>query len=262
LMSVAGKIDVSQVSLQASIRLRAIAATMVTATACHAPSPPPKLIVWAWERPEDLRFLPADTEIAALTGSVELSVDRVIAHGRRFPLLIGRAPVTTAVVHIEIDGRPLHWTPALADAAVAAVLAYGLRPGIAQLQVDFEVPASQRRVVLDVLHIVRSRLPRSMRLSMTAIASWCDGERWLAAAPVDEVVPMLFRMGAGGPALLTRLGGRTAFANPRCRDALGIASDTPIADAPRVERVYLFSPRSWTFGRFAATRREVARWGG
>jgi hypothetical protein len=230
-----------------------------TVTACRAP-PPPRLIVWAWERPEDLRFLPAGTEVAALTGIVTLSGDRVSASGRRFPLLTGGAPVTTAVIHVEIVG-PLRWTPALAESAAAAVMAYGVRPGVGRLQVDFEVPASQRGVLLDVLRVVRARLPHAMRLSMTAIASWCDGERWLAAAPVDEVVPMLFRMGEGGPALLTRLRART-FANPRCRDALAIATDAPIADAPRVGRVYLFSPDSWTAGRFAAAQGEVARWGG
>jgi hypothetical protein len=47
-------------------------------------------------------------------------------------------------------------------------------------------------VLLDVLRAVRATLPAGRELSMTALASWYDTERWLGAAPVDEVVPMLF----------------------------------------------------------------------
>jgi hypothetical protein len=53
-------------------------------------------------------------------------------------------------------------------------------------------------VLLDVLRAVRATLPAGRELSMTALASWCDTERWLGTAPVDEVVPMLFRMGPVG----------------------------------------------------------------
>ncbi len=74
------------------------------------------------------------------------------------------------------------------------------------LQIDFEARASQRQVVLDLLHDVRAGLPATTRLSMTALASWCDTETWLATAPVDEIVPMLFRMGPTGGALRARVG--------------------------------------------------------
>ena len=244
-----------------TIRCLAIAATLCVASACRPPAPP-HLVVWAWERPEDLRFLPADTKIAVLTGILELSGDNVTARGRRFPLLTGAAPVVSTVVHVEIGRAPLDWTPALAATTAAAVVAYGVRPGIAQVQLDFEVSASQRRVLLDVLREVRQRLPRDTRLSMTALASWCDGERWLTAAPVDEIVPMLFRMGPGGAGLLDRASARRAFGNPRCRAALGIATDEPIAAAPHAQNVYLFSPRRWTARSFARTQEEIARWGG
>jgi hypothetical protein len=66
---------------------------------------PTRFVVWAWERPEDLRFLPPDTEIAVQSGFVELSGDEVRARGRRFSLKARAGQVTTAVVHIQIDPR-------------------------------------------------------------------------------------------------------------------------------------------------------------
>jgi len=106
---------------------------------------------------------------------------RAYARGRRFPLLTRAGQVTTAVVHIQIDPhRPLLWTPALrADAARAAVQLADA-PGVTRVQIDFEVPASQRQVLLDRLTDVRAGLPPSTPLSMTALASWCEREDWRA----------------------------------------------------------------------------------
>jgi len=34
-----------------------------------------------------------------------------------------------------------------------------------------------------------------MPLSITALASWCAGDPWITGLPIDEAVPMLFRLG-------------------------------------------------------------------
>lgn len=219
------------------------------------------LVLWAWERPEDLRFAPAGAEIAVQTGFVELSGDRLSVRGRRFPLRTGAAAVTTAVVHLQIDPRrPLAWTPRLRAQAAGAVLAHGRAAGARRLQVDFEVRGSQRAVLLDLLRDVRAGLPPGVSLSMTALASWCGTERWLAAAPVDEVVPMLFRMGRGGDRIRDRLAAGGDLGEARCRSALAVSTDAPIPRAPPGRRVYLFSPRSWTASGFARLQAEVERW--
>ena len=113
---------------------------------------PPTFVLWAWERPEDLRFVDDQAEVAIQTGFVELSGDSLETRGRRFPLRASRSPTTT-LVHVQID---------------------------------FEVRASERQVLLDVLHDVRQGLPPGTFLSMTALASWCDTETWLDAAPVAD----------------------------------------------------------------------------
>ncbi len=137
------------------------------------------------------------------------------------------------------------------------MLAYARQPWARRVQVDFEVRRSQRQVLLDLLADVRAGLPKGVPLSMTALASWCETEDWLAAAPVDEIVPMLFRMGPEGEGVKARLAADRDFANPRCRTAVAISADTPLPRLPAGRRVYLFSPRSWTAAEFDRVRRSV-----
>ncbi|TAJ73581.1 MAG: hypothetical protein EPO51_04950 [Phenylobacterium sp.] len=208
-----------------------------------------------------MRFAGREVEIAAQTGFIELSGDRLIVRGRRHPLQAGSGQVTTAVVHLQIDPRRrLVWTPERQAQVAQAVLRLARRPGVRRLQLDFEVRASERPILLAVLRGVRAGLPEGIELSMTALASWCDTETWLDQAPVDEIVPMLFRMGPGGERLKARLAAGGDFANPRCRGALAVSTDTPLARAPAGRRVYLFNPRSWTAASFERTRRGVAAW--
>lgn len=240
------------------IRLALLALALLASPAAAQP-----LVLWAWERPEDLRFAGRSAEVAVQTGFVELSGERLIVRGRRFPLEAAPGQVTTTVVHVQIDPRrPLVWTPEREAQVAAAVLRLGRRPGVGRLQVDFEVRGSQRDVLLGVLRRVRTGLPPGVLLSMTALASWCETETWLSEAPVDEIVPMLFRMGPGGEALKARLAAGGDFAHPGCRMALAVSVDTPLVRAPAGRRLYLFNPRSWTAASFEQTRRRVAAWPG
>lgn len=234
---------------------------LLLAGSCRpAPPVPSPLILWAWERPEDLRFAGGAAEIAVQTGFVELAGDGLQARGRRFPLKSAMPP-STALVHVQIDHqRPLLWTTLLRARTSAAILHYAAAIPARRVQLDFEVRASERAVLLDMLADLRRGLPRETLLSMTALASWCDNEGWLERAPVDEIVPMLFRMTAGGEALRKRLAAGGDFRNPRCRAALGVAIDSPIARAPPGRRVYLFNPRSWTAADFEKARRGVEGW--
>ena len=235
---------------------------LVLAVSGPALADPSRLVVWAWERPEDLRFLPPDTEIAVQTAFIEIRGADLFVRARRFPLLARPEQVTTAVAHVQIRRHQVPvWSDALAERLAEAVVRL-TAPGHPQrVQLDFEVRASQRQMLLDTVRAVRRRLPAGTILSMTALASWCDTEDWLGAAEVDEVVPMLFRMGPGGEGLMQALTHGADFAQPVCRTALGIAADLPPGRAPTGRRVYLFNPRSWTADRFTQVRERVEAWG-
>jgi hypothetical protein len=228
-------------------RLAALWPVALLFAGCAPQAKPPRPVLWAWDRPEDLRFAGDSADVAALAGFVEIAGAGLRVRGRRFPLQLSPGVVPIAVVHVEIDRRvaPVP-TPALRRALAAAVLDLARRPGYSGVQLDFEVRQSQRALLLDLLADLRAGLPRGSFLSMTALASWCQGETWLDKAPVDEIVPMLFRMGPRGGALVTQLAAEGGFRNPRCSTAQGIATDTPMRPLPDARRVYIFAPRSWT----------------
>jgi hypothetical protein len=214
----------------------------------------PGLVLWAWERPEDLRFIDPDTTaVAALNGTLFLDGGRVLWRPRLQPLRLPDGTRRIAVVHVHL-GRT---RPAADEAQRRAVLdrlaAEANRPGIAALQVDFEAPPSLRAFYVALLRELRPRLPDGLPLSITALASWCLTERWTADLPVDEVVPMLFRMGPAGIAIRARLADGRDLSRAECRRSVGVALDEPFPPLKPGRRVYAFTPRPWTEDTYRAT---------
>lgn len=213
--------------------------------ACSARDKKPEAIVlWAWERPEDLRFLKADSaSVAVLAATILLNHDRAYARPRSAPLQVRPGTPVTAVVRIEMGD-----TPALDERQRVRTAGWireiAQRPQYAGLQIDFDAPLSARPFYRALLEELR---PDFARLSITALASWCfEEDSWLGALPVDEMTPMLFRMGPDGERLLRRLEREGRFPEPRCRSSVGISIDEPLRWRPGAPRLYVFSPRAWT----------------
>lgn len=202
----------------------------------------PATILGAWERPEDLRFLdPRRAGVAFLATTLDLRDGRVVVRPRMQPL---RAPKGTYLIAVVRIGS--HGTPAEHEPVVAAILEQARLPGIAAVQIDFDARSSERPFYRQLLRDLRLRLPPSMPLSMTALASWCLGDRWLGDLPIDEAIPMLFRLGADRQAVLSHLETGGDFRASECRDSIGIATDETLARIPAGRRRYFFHPRPWT----------------
>ena len=201
--------------------------------------------LWAWDRAEDLRGLPPGVGVAYFAVQFDARDDAFVATWRRPPLHVDAATPLTAVLHVEAF-RPGH-APALDDAAVArwseALANAARRTGAARVQVDFEARASQLDFYRRVLAGLRTRLAPRTFLSITALASWCGDFDAIATLPVDEIVPMYFRMGPRERALWRERSRQPERLPAACRHAAGLALDEPrIASAPTV---YLFAPKPW-----------------
>ena len=209
----------------------------------------PRTFVWAWERAENLESLdPQAAGVAFLARTVFVGHGGVHVRPRQQPLRFARGAVLMAVVRVESTGVPLPPVNETAEAIAAA----SRIPGVRALQVDFDAVQSERPFYRELLGELRRRMPEAMPLSITALASWCDGDRWIAGLPVDEAVPMLFRAQMRvDPARLQA---------PLCRSSAGISTDEPLPNPPRGRRVYIFSPRAWSREDLRAAVHEVARW--
>src|SRR5262249_37797467 len=157
----------------------------------------PPLVLWAWDRDDDLSFIDIrDTAVAYLAATVILRGKSVFLTPRHHPLAPPKGTRLVAVAHVEVDrheppaGRGAQAPAVVSDAQArdfAATLAAlrETRPG-EFLQIDFEATSSQRDFFVKAVAALRQRLPNAV-LSATALTSWCLNERWMQSLAVDEV---------------------------------------------------------------------------
>ncbi|MEK8032883.1 hypothetical protein AACH06_18845 [Ideonella sp. DXS29W] len=206
---------------------------------------PPRML-WAWERPEDLRGLPPDIGVAWLARTIELDGRHALVRRRAPALEVSPGTVLVPVLHVDlIWRRPPRFSAEQRERVVQEGLDLQRSTGARVLQLDFEIGRSQRRFLAEVVGELRRRLPPEVALSMTALASWCAGDAWLGHSPADEIVPMAFRMASDDAEIRTLLARTGQFPRARCQSATGSATDEPMPPL-RSPRRYYFSPRSWT----------------
>ena len=101
----------------------------------HGMNAVPPLVLWAWERPEDLRFIkPGAAGIAFLARTVWVDGNNVSGRPRLQPLRFNSGTRLMAVVRIESAGRGLPaGEPVARQIQEAAAL-----PGVRALQIDFD----------------------------------------------------------------------------------------------------------------------------
>ncbi|HYM80329.1 MAG TPA: DUF3142 domain-containing protein [Candidatus Limnocylindria bacterium] len=208
----------------------------------------PPLVLWAWEQPQDLRAIdPARVGVAYLARTIELGGDRVSVRPRFQPLRVPAGTRLVAVGRIETRrDAPPELDLAQRRRAVLELASLAHRPGVIAVQVDFDATHSQRPFYRDLLAELRAALPDTVALSMTALASWCLGDPWLADLPVDEAVPMVFRMGADQHRIRADLAAGKGFSCRLCRGSVGIATDEPAPRIAGIQRRYVFHPGRWT----------------
>jgi len=231
-----------------------LAVTALAALAYRAPRDPlpqfPRTIVWAWERPEKLDFIdPHEVGVAFLARTIYIRGGVVSVRPRLQPLVLAPGTALMAVVRIESQGVP---SASRAEVEHAILEATELR-GVRALQIDYDAKKSEREFYRGLLVDLHRVLPSSMPLSITALASWCESDNWIANLPVTEAVPMLFRMGAGEAY-------HPDFKPGVCRSSVGVSTDEPLPEFPPGRRVYIFHPRSWSAVELRAAVREVHRW--
>lgn len=231
--------------LHASIRARV--ASRPTPESRQVLDSLPNTFLWAWERPERLDFI--DTErigVAYLAKTVRLHDDSLYVLPRVQPLILTNKTKVIAVIRIETVREGKTSLSEKQNAATAIEIEeVGKVTGVIGVQLDFDAKLSERHFYRQLLIKLREQLPSSMPLSVTALASWCAGDNWLSDLPVDEVVPMFFRLGIERAQFVSRLqSGEEPFEQP-CHRAAGVSTDE-LVRPPNSKRLYIFSPTSWT----------------
>lgn len=210
-------------------RVTALISSLSLTLCARAWAGPTETWLWAWERPFriDREHIEPVTGVAPLLATVRIQRDTSRVQWRAHPLSIPEGMLVVPVVRIELDptaqlssSRREDILAALARVRTASARYPQRRPGVFNVQLDFDCPRSQRAAYTALVREIRARFGTSSFISATALVSWCYGDRWLGELAVDEIVPMYFRLGRA-PA---------AFSLPperRCRLAAGYSTDEP-----------------------------------
>jgi hypothetical protein len=205
-------------------------------------------VLWAWERPEKLDYLDANkVGVAFLSQTLYLRGPRVVVRPRLQPLKLRAQQPVIAVTRIESEVResPLLDQSQL-DATVREIAMSAHLGNVVSVQIDFDAKTSERNFYRQLIFDLRRQLPDTTGLSITALASWCSGDNWLDDLPIDEAVPMLFRMGLERQQILSQVRSNEEFRSYKCRQSMGISLDEPITDLRPGKRIYVFNPASWS----------------
>jgi hypothetical protein len=224
----------------------------------------PRTVLWAWERPEDLKALDAGrVAVAFLAQTLVLKGDDVVFTPRHQPLEVSPATRLMAVTRIESQkttGQSVALSDSQKQKAATLILKTLELKNVSAIQVDFDAVNSERDFYRGLLQDLRRGLPDNIPLSMTALASFCIGDRWLSDLPVDEAVPMAFRMGADERTIKTLLAAGEDFREPLCRRSYGIAVDEPLDLKFRPDRrIYIFNDHSWKASDLAGANERIQR---
>lgn len=210
----------------------------------------PTKILWAWERPEDLRFI--DTKqygVAFLAQTITLETDNVLPKPRRQPLETATGTYIIAVTRIETKKgsaeRPT-FTPEMATKVASLVKNTLDLPEVKGIQIDFDAVVSERSFYRSMMKELKKQLPPETPLTMTSLASWCTGDAWFNDFPVDEAVPMAFQMGADDEKIKNYLRNGNDWNEPLCRGSYGISLDEGLFEGMKPgRRFFLFNSASW-----------------
>ena len=224
----------------------------------------PRRILWVWERPEELEFLdPQQFAVAFLAQTLILKNDEVVFNPRHQPLKVAPGVKLIAVTRIEsrkITGLPAALSASQREKLVELVLRTLDLNNVSAVQIDFDAAVSEREFYRSLLQDLRQKLPNNVPLSMTALASFCVGDRWLDDLPVDEAVPMIFRMGADDRVIKTFLKNGNDFHEPLCRRSYGVAVDEPVAmNFESSRRQYIFNVHAWSEDDLLRFGQETAK---
>ncbi|QRN04006.1 hypothetical protein GH742_09065 [Legionella sp. MW5194] len=217
------------------------------------PAAMPGLLYWAWEAPQEMTDInPRQSGIAELAASIYIKRNHPFYHLRQQPLHTPDAIYRVAVIHIEARAR---WKPQL-DKPMAEKLAQEIKTIYQKkhydaLQIDFEASASQRTFYQQLLGALRQLMGSEQVISITALASWCTSEPWIARArlPVDQVVPMYFSLNRDRrerQAFIHSFPHTMARLAPECQSAIGLATFEPWPFPLRARvPVFVFTKGAW-----------------
>jgi hypothetical protein len=226
----------------------------------------PNLVIWSWEHDDNLEFIdPEKVAVAYYAGTIMLGRDVATLIRRRNPFHVEKTVICFPVFRMENVHRSEPASAASFDSATEVICKYLEEHPNRYVQIDFDAKENDRPGYLQFLQTLRHKLAGNTVLSITALGSWCLEDKWLQAAPVDEVVAMMFSMGEGRTEAMSALARRKLDSGAAATQSLGLSINEPetnqelrrLNSVRNARRVYVFSSLGWTKRRYEKLMAEV-----
>ncbi len=220
------------------------------------------IVIWVWERPENLYFLKErNVTFAYLSGNITKTNEDLVYYPRRQPLRIPDNSNTIAVIRIE-DKSDKHEfnNQDLLDISDYIVKSCQEKESNLSCQIDFDAVESQIDFYKKLIVNVREKLPQNIKLSITALVSWCTDETpWFNGLPIDEAVPMFFRLGKEENLYWNKIEQGSLKLDISCQKSIGIATDEPLPNKIYLENkpIYIFNNVYWSPANWAIIKSEI-----
>ncbi|MBK7294805.1 MAG: DUF3142 domain-containing protein [Holophagaceae bacterium] len=215
----------------------------------------PLRMLWAWESPQDLRFLTDGEGVAFLAGEMHFEGHSSRWQPRRNPLKVNPTTPLMAVIRLECHAAILDETQE--GELVHRAMQCMKLPGVLGIQIDFDAVPSERSWYAQAIRRLRTALPDKAPLAITALGSWCWDDPWIDGLPADEAVPMLFRMSVGESEIRRRLSRGEDVRVGLARHSWGVSTDEPLPALKKGRRIYVFHPGSWTKSAWLGIREKL-----
>lgn len=250
----------------------------IFAPAMSATTHVPSVNLWAWERDEDLSFIdPSKVGVSYFAGMIYVRGASTEFRPRTQKLKLPAGVHSVPVFRIEtLRGEGLPGSVSTSDArppefAAADYIAKSIVKAIKSLppsdtvQIDFDALADERPFYRTILKKLRQELPPARRISITALGSWLLSDKWLQDGDADEVIAMMFSIGADRKNILQRVQSQRLDSGTNAQVSLGISANESLTNKAlfaahlqnQFDKIYIFNSRPWNRDRFDAITKEA-----
>jgi hypothetical protein len=215
----------------------------------------PSLILWSWQRKDDLSFLKAKTPVAALIGTIYMNAQGFKIDPRTNPLSLSPHASILPVVRLEIDPQiPLGKKSLMSLVSAISSLAHPEKYGA--LQIDFDAKKSQRAFYKNLLSSLKKTHPH-LKLSITALASWCVGDPWVDMLPIDYAVPMVFNLAEEREFIYKYLRHHKNWKAQKCKGYIGMNQKDLWELPPMPWYIFIFNDKAWSQEDYGLLKRSI-----
>lgn len=219
----------------------------------------PSLVLWTWDRREDLSFIHPDrTKVAALRATLKVSSQgQYWLESRHSPYSVPAHTQQIAVFRLEIS------TKASVDADTLFKMTHDIKSlsaSTSEIQLDFDATQSQRPFYHHLIQALREL--GFKKISITALASWCAHERWLDTLNIDYAVPMVYNLGVDSIKLKNILLKNPSWKSLKCRGNFGLLPQDVEKLTPKMltsSKIFIFNPHKWDKTLYETLLRKMSR---